>query len=124
VHEDDLTEELQAASLLVAPSLGGESFGMVLTRAFSCGTPVVASNIEGYAQVADHDETGILVPPGDSTALAAAVVMLLQDEERRRTFGAASRKAAEPYSWDRIGARLVEIYERVAAPAGTVRAAA
>jgi phosphatidyl-myo-inositol alpha-mannosyltransferase len=124
VHEDELTEELQAASLLVAPSLGGESFGMVLTRAFSCGTPVVASNIEGYAQVADHDETGILVPPGDSTALAAAVVMLLQDEERRRAFGAAARKAAEPYSWDRIGARLVEIYERVAAPTGTVRAAA
>jgi phosphatidyl-myo-inositol alpha-mannosyltransferase len=124
VHEDDLTAELQAASLLVAPSLGGESFGMVLTRAFSCGTPVVASNIEGYAQVADHDETGILVPPGDSDALAAAVVELLQDEERRRAYGAAARKAAEPYSWDRIGARLVEIYERVTAPAGSVRAAA
>jgi phosphatidyl-myo-inositol alpha-mannosyltransferase len=124
VHEEDLTEELQAASLLVAPSLGGESFGMVLTRAFACATPIVASNIEGYAQVADHDQTGILVPPGDSSALAAAVVELLQDEERRRRFGAAARKAAEPYSWDRIGARLVEIYERVAAPAGTVRAAA
>ena len=65
VHEEELTAELQAASLLVAPSLGGESFGMVLTRAFSCATPVVASDIEGYAQVADHDETGILVPPGD-----------------------------------------------------------
>ncbi len=124
VHEDDLTEELQAASLLVAPSLGGESFGMVLTRAFSCATPVVASNIEGYAQVADHDETGILVPPGDSDALAAAVVALLSDEERRCAYGAAARKAAEPYSWDRIGARLVEIYERVATPAGAVRAAA
>jgi phosphatidyl-myo-inositol alpha-mannosyltransferase len=124
VHEDDLTDELQAASLLVAPSLGGESFGMVLTRAFACATPVVASNIEGYAQVADHDETGILVPPGDANALSAAVVGLLQDEERRRAFGAAARKAAEPYSWDRIGARLVEIYERVAAPTATVRAAA
>jgi phosphatidyl-myo-inositol alpha-mannosyltransferase len=124
VHEDDLTAELQAASLLVAPSLGGESFGMVLTRAFSCGTPIVASNIEGYAQVADHDETGILVPPGDSDALAGAVVELLQDEERRRAYGTAARKAAEPYAWDRIGALLVEIYERVTAPAGRIRAAA
>jgi phosphatidyl-myo-inositol alpha-mannosyltransferase len=124
VHEDDLTAELEAASLLVAPSLGGESFGMVLTRAFACATPIVASDIEGYAQVADHDETGILVPPGDSDLLAAAVVELLQDEERRRAFGAAARKAAEPYSWNRIGARLVEIYERVTAPAGSVRAAA
>jgi phosphatidylinositol alpha-mannosyltransferase len=124
VHEDDLTEELQAASLLVAPSLGGESFGMVLTRAFACSTPVVASNIEGYAQVADHDETGILVPPGDPNALAGAVIELLEDEERRSAYGAAARKAAEPYSWDRIGAQLVQIYERLTAPAEAVKAAA
>ena len=70
LSEDELTTELQRASLLVAPSLGGESFGMVLTRAFACATPVVASDIEGYAQVADHGETGILVPPGDAQALA------------------------------------------------------
>jgi phosphatidylinositol alpha-mannosyltransferase len=124
VHDDELTEELQAASLLVAPSLGGESFGMVLTRAFSCGTPIVASNIEGYAQVADHDETGILVPPGDPRALERALVTLLEDEERRRAYGIAARKAAEPYSWDRIGAQLLAIYERLAAPAEAVKAAA
>jgi phosphatidylinositol alpha-mannosyltransferase len=124
VHDDDLTAELQAASLLVAPSLGGESFGMVLTRAFSCGTPVVASNIEGYAQVADHDETGILVPPGDAGALARAVIDLLEDEDRRRAFGAAARTAAEPYSWDLVAARLIAIYERLAAPSEAVRAAA
>jgi phosphatidyl-myo-inositol alpha-mannosyltransferase len=124
LSEDELTAELQAASLLAAPSLGGESFGMVLTRAFACGTPVVASNIEGYAQVADHDETGILVQPGDADALATAMLELLQDEDRRVEYGAAARLAAEPYSWDRIGRRLVEIYERVAAPSDAVRAAA
>jgi phosphatidyl-myo-inositol alpha-mannosyltransferase len=124
LSEDELTTELQAASLLAAPSLGGESFGMVLTRAFSCGTPVVASDIEGYAQVADHDETGILVPPGDPDALARAMVELLQDEERRRKYGIAARKAAEPYSWDRIGRRLVEIYTRLASPVEPVKAAA
>ena len=124
VHDDELTEELQAASLLVAPSLGGESFGMVLTRAFASATPVVASDIEGYARVADHGETGLLVPPGDPGALAAAVVALLTDEERRRELGAAARKAAEPYSWDRIGAQLLGIYERLAAPTGAVKAAA
>ena len=42
-----LTAELLAAKALVAPSLGGESFGMVLTRAFACATPVVASDIAG-----------------------------------------------------------------------------
>ncbi|HET9214462.1 MAG TPA: glycosyltransferase family 4 protein [Gaiellaceae bacterium] len=123
VHEEALTAELRSASLLVAPSLGGESFGMVLTRAFASGTPVVASDIEGYAQVADHDETGLLVPPGDADALAAALLELLEDEERRRAYGVAARRAAEPYSWDRIGRRLLEVYESLV-PAGEVKAAA
>jgi phosphatidylinositol alpha-mannosyltransferase len=124
LSEDDLTAELQRASLLVAPSLGGESFGMVLTRAFACATPVVASDIEGYAQVADHGETGMLVPPGDAGALGAAVVALLEDEDHRRALGAAARKAAEPYSWDLIARRLLGIYERLAAPTEAVNAAA
>jgi phosphatidylinositol alpha-mannosyltransferase len=124
LSEDELTAELQAASLLAAPSLGGESFGMVLTRAFACGTPVVASNIEGYAQVANHDETGILVQPGDADALATAMLELLQDEERRVEYGAAARRAAEPYSWDRIGRSLLEIYGRLAPHAQPVKAAA
>jgi phosphatidylinositol alpha-mannosyltransferase len=124
LSQDDLTAELASAKALVAPSVGGESFGMVLTRAFACATPVVASDIEGYAQVADHGETGMLVPPGDSRALGAAMVALLEDEEHRRELGAAARAAAEPYSWDRIGRQLLGVYERLAAPAEAVRAAA
>ena len=123
VHDGELTAELSAASLLAAPSLGGESFGMVLTRAFASGTPVVASDIEGYAAVAGP-ETGILVPPGSPDALGAALVELLEDEERRRELGAAARRAAEPYAWDRIGGRLIEIYERLVSPAAAVKAAA
>jgi phosphatidylinositol alpha-mannosyltransferase len=124
LYEEELTQELLEASLLVAPSLGGESFGMVLTRAFSCATPVVASNIEGYAAVADHGETGILVPPGDDEALAAGLIELLSDEERRLRLGAAAREEAERYSWKRIAARLVEIYESLAEQAPVARVAA
>jgi phosphatidylinositol alpha-mannosyltransferase len=122
LSEEELTAELLAASLLAAPSLGGESFGMVLTRAFSCATPVVASDIEGYAAVAGP-ETGILVPPGDVDALGAALVELLEDEGRRCALGAAARRAAEPYSWDRIGRLLLDVYEGLV-PAGAVKAAA
>jgi phosphatidyl-myo-inositol alpha-mannosyltransferase len=111
ISEEALTDELLAASLLVAPSVGGESFGMVLTRAFACATPVVASEIAGYADVVSP-ETGVLVPPGDSDALAAAMVSLLGDPERRRALGVAARRLAEQrYSWERIVGRLVEIYE-------------
>ena len=98
----------------MAPSLGGESFGMVLTRAFACATPVVASDISGYRDVMT-DETGVLVPPGEPDALADAVAGLLEDEPRRERFGAAARQLAqERYSWDDIGRRLAEIYRELA----------
>jgi phosphatidyl-myo-inositol alpha-mannosyltransferase len=103
--------EIAAAKVLAAPSVGGESFGMVLTEAFACGTPVVASSIQGYVEVAGPD-TGVLVPPGDEQALADALVGLLSDEPRRRALGVRARAVAEErYSWLRIAERLVQIYE-------------
>jgi len=114
VPEEVRTRELLEASVLAAPSLRGESFGMVLMEAFACATPVVASSIQGYDRVVEA-ETGVLVPPGDPAALAAALVDLLRDEERRRRLGAAGRAVAEErYSWKRIAGRLVEIYNGLA----------
>jgi phosphatidyl-myo-inositol alpha-mannosyltransferase len=111
VSEEALTGELLSAKVLCAPSLGRESFGMVLTRAFACATPVVASDIEGYTDVATP-ETSVLVPPGDVGALEQALVELLGDEGRRRALGHAARVLAErQYGWEGIAARLVEIYE-------------
>lgn len=115
VTDEALTRELLAAKLLVSPALGGESFGMVLTRAFACATPVVASDIPGYAAVASED-TARLVPPGDEQALADAVVDVLADEERRAAMGAAARTVAEErYAWPIVAQRLEETYLRVAA---------
>jgi phosphatidyl-myo-inositol alpha-mannosyltransferase len=114
LSQDDFTAELLAAKALVAPSLGGESFGMVLTRAFACATPVIASDISGYRGVMEP-EAGLLVPPGDPAALAEAVAGLLADEPRREELGRAARRIAqERYSWDRIAGRLAEIYESLA----------
>jgi phosphatidyl-myo-inositol alpha-mannosyltransferase len=114
VSEEALTEELLSAKALCAPSLGRESFGMVLTRAFACATPVVASEIEGYTDVMTA-ETGVLVPPGDAVALTRALVGILEDERRRTALGHAARILAKRrYSWDGIARRLVEIYESLA----------
>jgi phosphatidyl-myo-inositol alpha-mannosyltransferase len=113
LSQERLTEELLAAKALAAPSLGGESFGMVLTRAFACATPVVASDIEGYREVMEP-ELGYAIPPGDPAALADSLVELLSDEGRRCRFGEAARRVAqERYSWERIARRLLEVYERV-----------
>ena len=111
--QDGLTDLLRSTKALLAPSLGGESFGMVLTRAFACATPVVASDIEGYRDVVTPD-TATLVPAGDAGALADAVETLLADEPRRVRMGEAARRHAEEhFGWDDIARRLEEIYERV-----------
>jgi phosphatidylinositol alpha-mannosyltransferase len=108
--QERLTEELLSAKALVAPSLGGESFGMVLTRAMACATPVVASDIAGYRDVMTP-ETSLSFPAGDRTALADAVESLLADEPRREAMGAAARSLArENYSWSAIAGRLVDVY--------------
>jgi phosphatidylinositol alpha-mannosyltransferase len=83
---------------------------MVLTRAFACATPVVASDIAGYRDVMTS-ESGVLVPPGDEQALADALVALVEDEPRRRALGVAARGVAiDRYSWDEIAGRLADIY--------------
>jgi phosphatidylinositol alpha-mannosyltransferase len=114
LSQDELTAELLRAKALVAPSLGGESFGMVLTRAYACATPVVASDIDGYRDVMTK-EAAISFPAGNERWLADALSQLLEDEPRRAALGEGARRLAlERYSWDDIGRRLVEIYELVA----------
>ena len=101
-----------------------ESFGLVLTRAFACAVPVVASDIAGYRAVMTP-ETGRLVSPGDTRALAGALVDLLADEPRRVAFGAAARRVAqERYAWDTIARRLLQIYQGLVAAAPAPAAAA
>jgi phosphatidylinositol alpha-mannosyltransferase len=115
VGDDTLTQELAAAKLLVAPSLGNESFGMTITRAFACAAPVVASNIPGYREVVT-EETGALVPPGDADALAETVAALLADEPARAERGRAAReRAMSEYAWPLLARRLADCYERVLA---------
>jgi len=123
VSEQERTNELMKAKAFVAPSLGGESFGMVLTEAFACATPVVASDIPGYRDVMTA-ETGVLVPPDQPRVLAEAIVGLLADEPRRLEFAAGARRRARAYSWDDIGRRLLTIYELVTGESSTRLAAA
>ncbi|MDQ3381414.1 MAG: glycosyltransferase family 4 protein [Actinomycetota bacterium] len=113
LSQDELTKTLLGAKALVAPSLGQESFGMVLTRAFACSLPCVASDIPGYREVLDPT-TSLAIQPGDPGALADAVCDLVADEPRRRAMGEAARElAVANYSWPVLARRLEEIYSRV-----------
>jgi phosphatidyl-myo-inositol alpha-mannosyltransferase len=123
ITEDERTSELLAAKAFAAPSIGGESFGMVLTEAFACATPVVASNIPGYRDVMTA-KTGVVVPPEDPAALAQALIDLLADEPRRQSLGIGARERAHDFSWERIGRRLLSIYELACAEPHAALAAA
>ena len=115
---------LGAADLLCAPSLGGESFGMVLTEAFASGTPVVASKIAGYRDVVRDRQDGLLVPAGDAVALGEALRDLAVDPERRARMSRSARERAERFAWPQVAQEVTEVYEEaIAQPAPQGRAA-
>ncbi|MCW3067186.1 MAG: Phosphatidylinositol alpha-mannosyltransferase, partial [Solirubrobacterales bacterium] len=93
---------LAEADVLCAPSLGGESFGMVLTEAFAAGTPVIASDIAGYRDVVRDGVDGVLVPRGDARAMAEALRCLWLDPARRVAMGRAAGEHAQRYAWPQV----------------------
>jgi phosphatidylinositol alpha-mannosyltransferase len=110
--------ELQDADLLCAPSLGGESFGMVLTEAFAAGTPVVASDIAGYRDVVRDGLDGVLVPPGDAQALAVVLRDLWDAPERLTRMARAAARDVARFAWPAVAERVMRAYEdAVAVPA-------
>jgi phosphatidylinositol alpha-mannosyltransferase len=115
------SDVLERADVLCAPSLGGESFGMVLTEAFAAGTPVIASDIAGYRDVVRDGVDGLLVPRGDATALAEALRDLALDPDRRAGLARAARESADRYAWPHVAAEVLDAYrdaiELHAAPA-------
>ena len=110
VSEDEKRRLLREADLVCAPSLGGESFGMVLTEAFAAGTPVVASDIAGYRDVVRDGIDGVLVPVGQPAELGEALLSLAMDPERRERMGAAARAGAERFSWQHVTDQVMETY--------------
>ena len=124
VTEEEKWRLLGSVDLLCAPSLGGESFGMVLTEAFASGTPVVASDIAGYRDVVRHGVDGLLVPAGDPVELGEALRSLASAPARRERMAVAARERAEPLlvaARDRRGHRGLRARGRAPATRGRPR---
>jgi phosphatidyl-myo-inositol alpha-mannosyltransferase len=111
VDDDARHAALLEADVLCAPSLGGESFGMVLTEAFAAGRGVVASDIAGYRDVVADGADGLLVPRGDATRLAETLRDLALDPGRTARLGAEAARTAERYAWPRVAEQAAGAYE-------------
>jgi phosphatidylinositol alpha-mannosyltransferase len=111
VDDESKERALEQADLLVAPSLRGESFGMVLTEAFAAGTPVVASNIPGYRDVVRDGVDGVLVPPGDAQVLAEVLRDLHEEPARRAEMARAAAHDVERFAWPRVAEQVMGAYE-------------
>jgi len=121
LSDDQKTARLRGATVFCAPSTGGESFGVVLLEAMAAGTCIVASAIEGYANVARPDCEALLVPPGDPDALRDALRRALDDAALRDKLVSGGRTRARELSMARLAQRYSELYERAAAAAASDR---
>lgn len=112
VGESEKAALLRAADVVLAPHLGGESFGIVVAEAMAAGAAVVASDLPAFRALLGDGSHGVLVPPGSARDLAAAVTGLLADPARRTSLGGSGRAAAARLDWSVVTPRIVEVYAR------------
>jgi rhamnosyl/mannosyltransferase len=116
VSESQRRVLLHACDVFVLPSLDrSESFGIAQLEAMACGRAVVSSDLPtGVRIVNRHGETGLLVPPGDTEALAEALNRLLSNDTVRRNLGQAARLRVERESRPGVMIeRTVALYHEV-----------
>ena len=130
-HQKDVRKLWEASHIAVLTSLGGEGIPKTLLEAAACGRPIVATDVPGCREIARPGRNGLLVPPGDATALADALEVLIKDPGLRRRFGAEGRVIVEQeYSSDIVGRKTAALYDRLTGrqerpgvPAGVERGA-
>ncbi|MCU1427219.1 MAG: glycosyltransferase, partial [Actinomycetia bacterium] len=113
--DDELAKRLRGATVFCAPSRGSESFGLVLLEAMAAGAPVVASDIEGYRNVARPEREAVVFQPDDPNALRDALRRVLDDAPLRASLAGAARARADEFSMRRLAEAYVEVYERAMA---------
>ncbi|CAN5737187.1 glycosyltransferase family 4 protein [soil metagenome] len=115
ISEDDKLARLAGASVFCAPSLHGESFGVVLVEAMAAGTPVVASALDGYRNVVTDGVDALLTPPGDVDALAGALRRVLEEPGTAGALAAAGSRRAEHFSMTVLAEMYLEMSRQLVA---------
>ncbi|WP_016905464.1 glycosyltransferase family 4 protein [Streptomyces xiaopingdaonensis] len=120
VSDEDKARLLRSVDLYVAPNTGGESFGIILVEAMSAGAPVLASDLDAFAQVLDAGSAGELFTNEDPEALASAAVRLLRSPAAREELTARGGRHVRRFDWQTVGADVLAVYETVTDGAASV----
>ncbi|GBQ03142.1 alpha-(1-2)-phosphatidylinositol mannosyltransferase [Streptomyces spongiicola] len=122
VSDEDKARLLRSVDVYVAPNTGGESFGIILVEALSAGAPVLASDLDAFAQVLDQGAAGELFANEDAGALADAAIRLLGSPSRRAELSARGSAHVRRFDWSTVGADILAVYETVTDGAASVAA--
>jgi len=113
-NRQDVPQLLSEADVLVMGSIKPESFGRVIIEAQAAGVPVVATNVGGFAEIIDHEKTGLLVAPRDSDDMAHAVVRVLNERKFARQLAQnAEKKVHDEFTVATMSQRTLEVYDEL-----------
>lgn len=111
VKEDTAPFYYSSCDIFCAPSIFGESFGLVLLEAMACGKPVIAFANNGYKEfLKGKKEEEFLVRPKDYRELARKLEILIKNKKLREVIGKTASKEAKEYSWRKIADRVLNFY--------------
>jgi glycosyltransferase involved in cell wall biosynthesis len=114
-YRTDIEEIWRGSAIAVLPTTYGEGVPKALIEAAACARPIIATDVPGCREIVKHGESGLLVPRGDTDALADAIRRLVDDTDLRRRMGAVGAAyAAAEFSEEKVVEQTMGVYKRLA----------
>ena len=113
VSDGELPGYYQNADIFLEPNTGQESFGFIIIEAMASSTPIVASDISGFASVMTNEKEGLMVPPKDEAAMSRAIKQLIENPGLRAQLSIGGRITVDQYRWDRVVDSVLSYYNQV-----------
>ena len=111
VNESVKAKYLLSSDILCAPSLGQESFGIILLEAMASNTAIIASDIKGYNEIITNNVNGLLIEPNNIEQLAASIKNLHDDKNQKQKFITNANSYIKNLNWDNISDKIINIYK-------------